>query len=898
MSGAPEHRKRSILATITIPMLILVVVELLLFMGALLGSGVFDRLSQSNYDVLDAQVSNRRDTLQSYFVGTVSNMRDLSAAVDGAAAQVMGDEKGDVLSVANDQEKSAEVLRQVVDPMISALRAKRVSGVFVILGNTSAPQDGGASKRLQGVYIRDHDPAATPSARNEDLSMVRAPVDVVQAHGITTAISWQPTFTVDEEKPASQNYYFKPLRAAADALSINDPQDYLYWGAAPDIETGKTNMITCSVPLVYDDGTVYGVVGVDLSEGYMESLLPSQNLYHGKEGSYVLAQFYQDDLSAPLPENLGVHPMVGSGRLHGPFAANDVYTLESGARELHCAVDQEEYCASRAVLRLYSTNAPFDHERWMLVGMVPHDAFHGFINQLIWSIALAALLMLAAGIIGAIVAGRSISNPVRNLSQDLMRAFEKRETVPNLRSVGIAEIDQLTSTINTLSVDMADTKRREQERIEHERDYDLLTGLMNRRSFYREAEKIFATPELLKSAAMLMLDLDDLKNINDVYGHDCGDKYIYQAACCFKEAVPNEALLSRVSGDEFYVLFFGYDSRKEIEEHVEHIRQALDKATFELPSGEVAPINASGGVALYLEDGREFAELMKLADFTMYQVKASGKNDIAYFDFETYQKQGEVLRGVAELNAMINDYSLVKYHFQPIFSTRTGEPYAYEALMRVEFESLKSPMDVMTFARQERKLDKIEHLTWVRTFECFSALRDRGKVDKNAYLFINSFAHLSLPEEELRRIAAEYPELIGNVVIEITEAEDMDEQATMIKRDTPGFSGFFALDDYGSGYNSELRLIDLRPKFVKVDISIIRNIDTSVDKQRIVTHVVEYAHERDMMVIAEGVETADELDQLMQLDVDLVQGYYVAEPAEEPASINPDALKQIRARKN
>ena len=444
---------------------------------------------------------------------------------------------------------------------------------------------------------------------------------------------------------------------------------------------------------------------------------------------------------------------------------------------------------------------------------------------------------------------------------------------------------------------MADSKKREQERIEHERDYDLLTGLMNRRSFYRESEKIFATPELLKSAALLMLDLDDLKDFNDAYGHDCGDKYIYQAAQCFKAAVPEDALLSRISGDEFYVLYYGYDSRKDIEERVEHLRRALDGATFTLPSGEEAPINASGGVALYLEDGKEFAELMKLADFTMYQVKTSGKNDIAYFDFETYQKQGEVLRGIAELNEMLNDYSLAAYHFQPIFSTVTGEPYAYEALMRVQFESLQSPADVMTYARQERKLEEIERMTWVRTFECFSTLRDLGKVDRDAYLFINSFAHLSLPEDELKGLAAEYPDLIGNVVIEITEAEDMDEQATAIKRETPGFSGFFALDDYGSGYNSELKLINLKPKFVKVDISIIRDIDTSMDKQRIVAHVAEYAHERDMMVIAEGVETAPELDQLMKLDVDLVQGYYLARPAEQPAKINPKALEQIRTRK-
>ena len=116
------------------------------------------------------------------------------------------------------------------------------------------------------------------------------------------------------------------------------------------------------------------------------------------------------------------------------------------------------------------------------------------------------------------------------------------------------------------------------------------------------------------------------------------------------------------------------------------------------------------------------------------------------------------------------------------------------------------------------------------------------------------------------------------------------------KRSIPGFSGELALDDYGSGYNSEIMLLELKPKYVKVDITIIRDIDTSIDKQRIVSNVVTYAHERDMLIIAEGVETTSEMKTLLGLDVDLLQGFYLARPAYVPEAINAEAIQLIKGR--
>jgi EAL domain-containing protein (putative c-di-GMP-specific phosphodiesterase class I) len=137
-------------------------------------------------------------------------------------------------------------------------------------------------------------------------------------------------------------------------------------------------------------------------------------------------------------------------------------------------------------------------------------------------------------------------------------------------------------------------------------------------------------------------------------------------------------------------------------------------------------------------------------------------------------------------------------------------------------------------------------------------------------------------------------EMQHRVVVEITESEEMNEEYIEIKKSVEGFPGLFALDDYGSGYNNEKNLLKLGPQFVKVDISIIRDIDKDKDKQQIVSNLVDYAHKRNMMVVAEGIETAEELETVLQLGTDSLQGYFLARPAAIPNTIAPEALAVIR----
>ena len=249
---------------------------------------------------------------------------------------------------------------------------------------------------------------------------------------------------------------------------------------------------------------------------------------------------------------------------------------------------------------------------------------------------------------------------------------------------------------------------------------------------------------------------------------------------------------------------------------------------------------------------------------------------------EIYQQEAQAAQLRRDFQQLLTE-ERVCYVFQPIFSARTGKVMAYEALMRSDMEALRSPATIMKLAREQGALCEIERLTFFKSLENFDHLRSEGLVRRDTMLFINSIASICLPREDSEYMDSRWHELRRQMVIEITEEEEINHEALEVKRHAPGFSGMFALDDYGSGFANENSLLELSPRFIKVDIAIIRGIDTDPDKQQIVQNIVAYAHPRNMKIIAEGVETAAELRKVIELGADALQGYFLAKPAAVPA---------------
>lgn len=347
-----------------------------------------------------------------------------------------------------------------------------------------------------------------------------------------------------------------------------------------------------------------------------------------------------------------------------------------------------------------------------------------------------------------------------------------------------------------------------------------------------------------------------------------------------------------ISGDEFNLLFYGYQSQEEIRTLLQNLSLAVSNTALELPSGRKLPLRLSGGVSWYPENSTDLSTLKKYADFAMYQVKKAEKGYITEFDLELFTKNAKETEMRRLFHKMLNE-ELFTYYFQPIVSAADGSIYAYEALMRGNLPALTRPDQILQLAHEEECLHEIERLTMFLSAKSYATFLSTHQIRGDELLFVNSIASQYMNHDEAVAYVEQYSFLQDRIVIEITEEDSPDLTALLKKREMPGFSGVFALDDYGSGYSNEKTLLELAPAYIKLDLSIIRDIDSDPDKQQIVENIVSYAHQRGMKIIAEGLETPAELLKVLELDVDLLQGYFLAKPSAVPKPVSAESVAII-----
>lgn len=986
MSG--RKKDRTIFRVIVLPLISLLAVELCVLAGSLLFGGVITKLNQNVQDMLAQQVENRGNYLLNDMIGNWSNLSMLSEEINSMVQEKLDAKQFRLEDMSDNNEACIGFLQEIRPELIETMYNKQVSGIFLIL-NTYNLEGEAVPESLPGIYLRDLDPASAPSRRNEDILTERAPVEVVRSGRIATDTGWQPFFSGEDIK---QPFFYKPFQTAYTDERRLTAKEYGYWTTETYCLAGDNRRaVSYSMPLMLKDGTVYGVLGIELLEDYVQSLLPCSELMEEKQGTYLLA--------VSKEEGSLLEPVILSSESVTKGTLEELRFMQGGDNHKEVETESGRYYGAVKPLVVYSNNAPFDSDKWYLVGIGAKEKLFAFAIQMERILAASFVLTMLIGLVGIFWVSYKLSKPIRRLSCEVDEA-KQGNVLPVLSATGIREIDQFAGAITRLQGEVIDSSTRfvqimnmasvelagyeikegsdsvfvtenyfslmglegvdignltaegfrrkqkealqnleytvsedgsmvyqipvqpegirylrfenvtegerqvgliedvtvstlERMRVEQERDCDGLTKLYARRGFRRVADALFLKPDKLKHAGLLMIDLDNLKSTNDRFGHNFGDRYIQTAGRCFLENTPANTICARISGDEFLLLFYGYEDRNEIREKIGNLYRAIGEVEFVLPNGSNMGLSASGGVAWYPEDGRELSELMKYSDFAMYQVKRSRKGGLLEFDAEAYQEKMHQNQCRLEFNQLLESREL-HYHYQPIFHGRTGEPYAYEALMRVNLPTLRSPETVLRLAKEEGRMNEIECMTLFNSCECYERLLERGEVSGQAFLFVNSIANAQMTKEEEREFHEKFAQLQPRIVIEITEAEHLDMELVEGKKSVEGFSGMFALDDYGSGYNSEINLLELKPHFVKVDITIVRNIDKDTNKQQIVTNIVQYAHKRNMMVIAEGLESAEEVRKSLELGVDLLQGYFLARPGAVPPAISREAYQLIR----
>ncbi|MBD5559694.1 MAG: EAL domain-containing protein [Clostridia bacterium] len=411
-------------------------------------------------------------------------------------------------------------------------------------------------------------------------------------------------------------------------------------------------------------------------------------------------------------------------------------------------------------------------------------------------------------------------------------------------------------------------------RLAHELDYDALTHLYNRTAFKREAfKKIKSNPG--KVGAMIFSDLDNLKYINDTFGHEMGDKLITTASDMFRRFSESGGIVARIAGDEFAIFLYGLDSKAEVMGIVRKLRHEFQDTYLHTPDGASHRISYSSGVAWYPDDSTDVADLLKLSDYAMYEAKHSDKGSLLEFNEQAYEKNAQTVKGREELRRLLEG-SRFNFAFQPIVDLRSTDVYGYEALLRSEIDYFKAPEDILTVARAQSRLGQLESAVIMKAL--YIVQHNISKIG-HRMIFINSGSNQCLSERECDTIKHIYKDILGNIVMELTEAENDDPQKMAAKLTMLRELGMrIALDDFGEGFSNEQRIVAMQPNIVKIDIPLIQGVHDDTGKQKIITNLVSFCHARGIKVAAEGVETEADLETVIRMEMDYAQGLLLGEP--------------------
>ncbi|MBV8621320.1 MAG: bifunctional diguanylate cyclase/phosphodiesterase [Curvibacter sp.] len=416
--------------------------------------------------------------------------------------------------------------------------------------------------------------------------------------------------------------------------------------------------------------------------------------------------------------------------------------------------------------------------------------------------------------------------------------------------------------------------------------HDPLTGLYNRRQFNNVLEYEFGRSERHgHEFALLMLDLDDFKDINDTYGHQVGDEALRGVAEILRQHTRKGDIAARLGGDEFAVLLMETGLSGALAA-AQQLGRILRERGFQSDSGKTFHLTVSIGVATYPKDARNEVDIMAGADTAMYRAKGLGKDATCAMDTEgPAPAQSRISRDYAErLREALQQNRIVPY-FHSIVDCHSGAVFAYETLARM-VEPSGEVVAASQFIETIEKYGMARDLDRIIIRAALQALRQRlGGGTVPPRLFLNLSAQ-EIQGRGILQYAEETCAELGvppqSVVFEILERDAIGDMANMRRflasLREKGFA--FALDDFGSGYNSFHYLRELKFDYVKIDGAFVRNILSSKVDHALVRNLSRLCQDIGILTVAEYVENADILQALREMGVNYVQGFHIGLPTQ------------------
>ena len=398
---------------------------------------------------------------------------------------------------------------------------------------------------------------------------------------------------------------------------------------------------------------------------------------------------------------------------------------------------------------------------------------------------------------------------------------------------------------------------------------DPLTKIYNRQYLSE-----FLETTSLQNYYLMMIDLDNFKLINDNFGHDVGDDVLVSVVNEIKANIRHEDILIRFGGEEF-ILLVDKEESTEPTKVAQRIRKAIMNLTIVSHDNQIK-MTISIGVNPFPFSAKNVEEAIKIADEQLYIAKSSGRNRVEIFD-EEKKYESEASNRISDIRNAI-DTGSIRCAFQPIVSVKRPEILKYEVLMRMVNKEGKiiPPNSFLPSIRHTKVYISLTAIVLQKTIETF---------EKNdaVNLSINLDIQDILNEDILELLDKSFKgkkELARRVTIEILEHEEIQNfeviQTSIKRLKSIGFS--IALDDFGSGYANFSYMINLDIDILKIDGTIIKNVDKDRSAYNIIKAIVAFAQSMQMQTVAEMVETQEERDALIELGVDYLQGYYLGRP--------------------
>ena len=433
-----------------------------------------------------------------------------------------------------------------------------------------------------------------------------------------------------------------------------------------------------------------------------------------------------------------------------------------------------------------------------------------------------------------------------------------------------------------------------QRKMEQLAYYDVLTGLANRSYFRDQLRKAIAMSSRgYYHFALLYFDLDEFKRINDTLGHDAGDELLKEVARRLISRLREEDTIARLGGDEFAVILSGISDRKQAAAIATNLQQA-----FALPvklAGHDVSISASIGITIAPEDADEEELLLKHADLAMYEAKARGKNTFHFFSQDLNEAANDRLQIENQLREAIREQQFMLY-YQPKIDIRTEKIIGYETLLRWlrPDNTMVPPLRFIPVAESTGLIVQIGE--WIIWEACRFLTRQHARghlITVSINLSARQFTDQDLPalvERIVKRTGASPTHLI----FEITESMLMgDIDAAIVQLNELKRLGLaLSIDDFGTGYSSLSYLKRFPVDELKIDRSFVKDIPEDKNDMDITAAIIAMAQKMDLRVVAEGVETVEQVDFLRNNACYLVQGYYYSMPLaeQELARLNFDTI--------